>query len=40
MPGGVTFNGAKIYDDAESEIQKLEEEMIVNYSLPVQDMIG
>jgi len=40
MPGGVTFNGSKIYDDAESEIQKLEEEMIVNYSLPVQDMIG
>ncbi len=40
MPGGITFNGAKIYDDAESEIQKLEEEMIVNYSLPVQDMIG
>ena len=40
MPGGLTFNGAKIYDDAESEIQKLEEEMIVSYSLPVSDMIG
>ena len=40
MPGGVTFNGAKIYDDAESEIQKLEEEMISAYSLPVQDMVG
>ena len=40
MPGGVTFNGSKIYDDAESEIQKLEEEMISAYSLPVQDMVG
>ena len=40
LPGGLTFNGAKIYDDAESEIQKLEEEMHVSYSLPVQDMIG
>tara|TARA_Y100000593_G_C4286068_1_gene325536 strand:- start:97 stop:840 length:744 start_codon:yes stop_codon:yes gene_type:complete len=40
LPGGLTFNGLKIYDDAESEIQKLEEEMIINYSLPVQDMIG
>ena len=40
MPGGITFNGAKIYDDAESEIQKLEEEMISAYSLPVQDMVG
>lgn len=40
LPGGLTFNGAKIYDDAEAEVQKLEEEMIVSYSLPVQDMIG
>jgi hypothetical protein len=40
LPGGLTFNGAKIYDDAEAEIQKLEEEMIVSYSLPVNDMTG
>ena len=40
MPGGITFNGAKIYDDAESEIQKLEEEVLSAYSLPVQDMVG
>jgi len=40
LPGGIQFNGLKIYDDAESEIQKLEEEMSVSYSLPVQDMIG
>ena len=40
LPGGLTFNGAKIYDDAESEIQKLEEEVLSAYSLPVQDMVG
>lgn len=40
MPGGITFNGQKIYDEAEEEITKLEEEMINSYSLPVSDMIG
>lgn len=40
MPGGITFNGQKIYDEADVEIKKMEEEMIMNYSLPVMDMIG
>lgn len=40
MPGGVTFNGQQIYDEAEEEIQKLEGEMISSFSLPVYDMIG
>ena len=40
LPGGVQFNGRLIYDDAQAEITKLEEEMINNYSLPVMDMIG
>jgi len=40
MPGGVTFNGDKIYVDAQREIEKLEAEMIRSYSLPVMDMIG
>jgi hypothetical protein len=40
LPGGVTFNGRQIYDEAQAEITKLEEEMITNYSLPVMDMIG
>lgn len=40
LPGGITFNGTKIYDDADAEIKRLEEEMITNYSLPVMDMIG
>lgn len=40
LPGGVTFNGEQILQDALAEIQRLEEEMIVSYSLPVMDMIG
>lgn len=40
LPGGVQFNGEKIYDDAAAEIRQMEEEMISSYSLPVLDMIG
>jgi hypothetical protein len=40
LPGGVQFNGEKILDDAEKAIEKLEQEMISSYSLPVTDMIG
>lgn len=40
MPGGLTFSGQQIYDEAIEEIKKLEEEMINSYSLPVIDMIG
>lgn len=40
LPGGLTFNGQQIYDEASAEIAKLEEEMINSYSLPVADMIG
>jgi hypothetical protein len=40
MPGGMTFNGDKIYNDATTEIAKLEDEMVNSYSLPVSDMIG
>lgn len=40
MPGGLTFNGQKIYDEAVEEITNLEKEMIISYSLPVSDMIG
>lgn len=40
MPGGITFNGQQIYDEANEEIKKMEEEMIMNYSLPVMDMVG
>lgn len=40
LPGGLTFNGQKIYDDAVAEIEELEKNMITSYSLPVMDMVG
>jgi len=40
MPGGLTFNGQKIYDEAVQEKRELEKEMIFSYSLPAADMIG
>jgi hypothetical protein len=40
LPGGVQFNGMQILQDAQTEIDKLEEDMITSYSLPVMDMIG
>ena len=40
LPGGLTFNGQKIYDDAVREIEDLEKNMISSYSLPVADMVG
>lgn len=40
LPGGVQFNGEKILDDANRDIENLEKEMIFSYSLPVSDMVG
>jgi hypothetical protein len=40
MPGGLTFNGQRIYEEATQERAELEKEMIHSYSLPVTDMIG
>ena len=40
LPGGLTFNGQQIYNEAIQEIEELEHEMINSYSLPVADMIG
>jgi hypothetical protein len=40
LPGGVQFNGDKIYNDAYAEVEELEKEMLTSYSLPVHDMIG
>jgi hypothetical protein len=40
LPGGVTFNGQQIYDEAHADIDKLEAEMSTSYSLPAYDMIG
>lgn len=40
LPGGVQFNGDKIYNDAVNEIEQMEKEMSSSYSLPAYDMIG
>lgn len=40
MPGGLTFNGQQIYNEATQERETLENEMIFTYSLPAQDFIG
>ena len=40
LPGNVQFNGEQILNDARDEIQRLEDDMITSYSLPVMDMIG
>ncbi len=40
LPGGLSFNGQKIYDEATEERKELEQEMIFTYSLPATDMIG
>jgi len=40
LPGGIQFNGQQIYDEAVEEIRMLEQEMILNYSLPVSDFVG
>jgi hypothetical protein len=40
LPGGLTFNGDQIYQEAEEEIKRLEEEAINTYALPAYDMIG
>ena len=40
LPGGVQFNGQKLYDDATAKLEEMEKEMIDNFSLPVMDMVG
>ena len=40
LPGGITFNGQKIFDEATQERMDLEKEMVYTYSLPVTDMLG
>ena len=40
LPGGATFNGEKIYNDATAEIQKMEDEMLRGFSAPPAYFIG
>lgn len=40
MPGGVTFNGRQIFDDAVEELKLLEEEARLNWEEPVDFFVG
>lgn len=40
LPGGVTLNGQKIYDEATEEIAALKEEVQNTYQLPVDMLVG
>lgn len=40
LPSGMSFNGQKIWDEANAEIEKLEETLINTYSMPASDLIG
>jgi hypothetical protein len=40
LPGGITYNGQQIFDEATLERRELEQELINSYSLPVADQIG
>ena len=40
LPGGVTLNGRQLYDDATTEIDRIEEEVQLKYQLPDDFMIG
>lgn len=40
LPGGVTLNGDKIFQEASAEIERLEREMETNFSLPVEWIMG
>lgn len=40
LPGGVTFTGQQLYDEAVAEIEKMETEMLNSFSLPVHDLMA
>jgi hypothetical protein len=40
LPSGITLNGRQIYDDANNEIQKLEEDLQNMWQLPPDFMVG
>ena len=39
LPGGVTLNGRQLYDDATTEIDRIEEEVQLKYQLPDDFMV-
>jgi hypothetical protein len=40
LPGGITFKGAVIYQEAMNELNFIEQELRDSYELPVNFMLG
>ena len=40
LPGGLELNGREIYDDAEKDLERIKEKMMLEYELPPLDFIG
>ena len=40
LPGGIELNGRQIYDDGQSEISEIKEQMLSTYEIPPLDMIA
>ena len=40
LPGGVTLNGRQLYDDAVTELERIDEEVQLKYSLPDDFFVG
>jgi hypothetical protein len=40
LPGGVMLNGRQIYDDANIEIQQLDEKLRLEFELPIDLFVG
>jgi hypothetical protein len=40
LPGGIILNGRAIMEDATAEIEKLEEEIRMNFEMPVDFYVG
>ena len=40
LPGGIELNGRQLYDDAERELESIQQRMMTEYELPPLDMIG
>ena len=40
LPGDITFNGDKIFNEANTEIENIEKEIVSKYELPTDFMMG
>lgn len=40
LPGGIELNGRQIYDDAQKDLQDIQDRMMLEFELPPMDLIG